>query len=270
MRKILTIIGGFVVLAIAGIALIFFLSAGLTKVADQFFSHVSAGNYDKAYELVSSGFKAETSLEEMKDFLASSALTFVNDTNWNSRSVATDGGTIEGTVKNADGGSIPLKIDFVKENGNWHIHGINRAPAGANIEGDADSGDGSSTTPAKLPSEEEQIALVRESMMAFAQAVNAKDFTDFHKGVAEVWRKKVTVERLNGAFAIFTTKEIDLVPPLKNLSPAFDEAPTLDEGGLMTIKGHYPSTPSKIFFDLGYIKEGLSWKLVDIGVNLRE
>ena len=56
---------------------------------------------------------------------------------------------------------------------------------------------------------------------------------------------------------------------LDNLTPVFDGAPAIASAGDLSVKGHYPTTPSRVLFDLGFVYEGVGWKLVKTNLNIK-
>lgn len=82
-----------------------------------------------------------------------------------------------------------------------------------------------------------------------------------------MWKREVDAEKLKEAFRPFWENDIDL-SVLENFSPVFDGAPSLDENGVLAIKGHYPTQPSQVLFELKYILEGVNWKLVGTNINV--
>jgi len=37
---------------------------------------------------------------------------------------------------------------------------------------------------------------------------------------------------------------------------------------LLSLKGYYPTKPSKVTFELGYVYEGSNWKLAQTKINI--
>jgi hypothetical protein len=155
--------------------------------------------------------------------------------------------------------TTPLRVDFrlkyVNEKSAWKLIGIKVEAKPAGIAG-------------KLPTNEEAQVLVRDSLVAFNAAVQTKSFVDFHKGVAVMWQKQVTPERLAELFAPFIKAEANL-SGITRLEPTFSTAPAINENGILELKGSYPTRPSKVIFDLAYLFEGTEWKLVKINVNVQ-
>jgi len=252
------IVGVLAVLAIlAGV--VFMMTSGMSDTATAFFSDIKAKNYAKAYTYLSEDFKANASEDDFKEFLEKSALLNFKKTSWNSRSVSGGKGKLEGSVITETGGVIPITLNFVKENTAWKIYSIYKPKAG--LTQNDPSG--------KLPSKEALIKLVDESLFKFADSVNSKDFSEFHAYISHLWRKQITVKELNRIFKPFTDAEINMVPALKANNPLFDSTPSIDENGILVLKGHYPTRPSKVMFKLSYIYEGIGWKLVGTNVNIK-
>jgi hypothetical protein len=119
-----------------------------------------------------------------------------------------------------------------------------------------------------VPSQAELKTLTRDSMRAFSKAVEAQDFTAFHKQISQLWREQITPAKLKSIFATFLEQQIDLSPVTK-LEPVFDEAAKIDSDGVLVVQGHYPTRPSAVQFRLKYVNEKSSWKLVGIKVDVK-
>ncbi len=261
MKKVLLVLFGLLAAVALLIVGVFMLTSGVTGVANDFFAHIKAEKSDDAWSLLSQEFQKSTDRDELLEFLESKGLSEVVETTWNSRSITNGSAEIHGSVDTASGSSVPLKIYFVKENDEWCIQHI-----GMDSVGVAKAPTGTALT---APPEAEQLALVRESLTVFGESVNGKDFSPFADHISETWKKGgVTVEQLNQAFAAFIDHEINILPVLDSLAPAFDNEVVVADNGVMSITGVYPSTPSKIKFQLDYIKEGTSWKVVRTAVNV--
>lgn len=256
MKKLLKIGIGLVILVVGGVALLFYLTGDLTDSAQHFFTAVKARDYTTAYQYVSSDFRASTAQDELITFLEQSALLQFKEATWNNRSIAGNRGQLDGSITTEDGGVVPIKLSLIKENGKWLIFAIAKPAAGL-ATGQA----------GQLPSAAEQVALVQESMQQFAAAVNAKDFSEFHTQIAYLWQQQMSVQQFDETFKSFMENNINLLP-LQDFAPVFEGAPTIDESGIMVIKGHYPTQPSQVIFEFKYIYEGIQWKLIGTSVKL--
>jgi hypothetical protein len=118
-----------------------------------------------------------------------------------------------------------------------------------------------------VPDEKELKSLTRDSLLSFNQAVQAKDFTAFQKQIAAMWQAQVTPTKLKSIFQTFIDQEIDLTG-IKSVDPEFSEPPEIDDRGVLVLKGSYPTTPTKVNFELKYLNEKKAWKLIGIDVNV--
>ncbi len=118
-----------------------------------------------------------------------------------------------------------------------------------------------------VPAPDQIRSLVKATMLDFALAVKAKDFTSFYKNIAKLWQAKTSAQELAQIFKSFIDQKIDLTV-LDDLVPAYSKKPALDSQGWLVIEGAYPTKPSAVNFILKYIKEGATWKLVEIEVNV--
>lgn len=119
----------------------------------------------------------------------------------------------------------------------------------------------------KVPPDKELKALVFDSLFAFNQAVQKKDFTQFHKErLASEFRKQFPLEKFAAAFQVFIDKGYDISNIAKS-EPVFDAPPAIDSDGLLVVKGQYPTRPNKVTFKLTYIQESSAWKLMGINVQ---
>jgi len=150
---------------------------------------------------------------------------------------------------------ITFKLKYFSEKSAWKLLGINVQVFPV------------TESASTAPSEKEAGALALASLMLFNESIQQKDFTGFHKGIAELWRKEVTPDKLKEIFQTFIDKDVD-ISPITKVQPKFDQKPTVNDDGMLVLKGAYPTQPSKVMFTLKYVSEQGAWKLVGINVNL--
>ena len=121
----------------------------------------------------------------------------------------------------------------------------------------------------EMPTEPELKTLVNETMLDFALAIKAKDFTGFYQKIAKRWQRQVTREQLLDAFQVFTDQDLDLTG-LSAFEPIFSKDPMINRDGLLILEGYYPSQPSIAYFTMKYLAEQGDWKLFGITVNLKQ
>lgn len=151
---------------------------------------------------------------------------------------------------------VIFKVTYAFESSAWKLMGINvRAiPLTENAE--------------KMPTKKELKKLVLDSLLLFNDAIQTESFEDFYNHTGKVWQKEVTPEKLLEAFQSFVDQKAD-ISPIAELEPAFEGTPAINEDGFLAIKGSYPTKPSKVSFDLKYVDEDGSWKLVAIHVQAK-
>jgi|CZKQ01.1.fsa_nt_gi hypothetical protein len=119
----------------------------------------------------------------------------------------------------------------------------------------------------KLPKDKELKTLVFDSLFAFNKAVQAKNFAQFHQEqLSSQFQKQVPLDKFTAAFQVFIDKGYDISNIAKS-EPIFDVPPAIDSDGLLVLKGHYPTQPNRVTFDLTYIYESPAWKLLGLNVK---
>lgn len=253
--KILTGVAGVIVLAVAAV---FYFTAGMVNVADDFFTAVKSKDFAKAYSFVSDDFKASTSEGELGNFLSKYGLLGFKSASWQSRSTSGNRGELTGSVSTESGGVVPIKLNFVKGETGWKIYSLEKPASGLQEK----------ATAGQIPSEEEQVKLVSGAAHVFAVSVNEKNMAKLHAFSSNLMQQQFTIQKLTDAFNPFYKLGIDLTL-LDKYGPIFDEKASINEDGVLIIKGYYPTKPDKVFFQQKYIYEGLSWKLLGISVEIK-
>lgn len=257
MKKFLKIVLGILAIVVLVMAAVFYFTSDMVKVADGFFNAVKSRDISKAYSYLSDDFKASTSQEALSDFLSKSGLSAFKSASWQNRSISGGRGELTGSINTESGGVVPIKLSFVKGESGWRIYSIEKPQAGIQ---DQKAG--------QFPSEGDQVKLVAETMHVFALCLNEKSMEKFYAYSSSLMQKQYTPQKLDEAFAPFYKIGMDLTV-LDNLSPIFDEKPSLNEDGVLLIKGHYPTKPNQVFFKQQYIYEGLSWKVLGLNVDIK-
>lgn len=256
MNKLLKIGIGIVVVLFLAVAAIFYFTSGMTKTADAFFESIKKQDIAAAHKYLSEDFKASTDEAALSEFLTKGALLKFKETNWSNRQVSGGRGELDGEVITNTGGVVPLKLMFVKENGEWKIYGIQKPTAGLQTD---------ETSPS-IPSKINQVELVKRSIHDFAVSVNAKSMEHFHATVSTVWQKQHTIQNLDEAFKPYYESGLDLTV-LDNVQPIIEPVTSLGEDQELVISGHYPTKPNQVKFKQTYVFEGIGWKL--LGLHLK-
>jgi hypothetical protein len=151
---------------------------------------------------------------------------------------------------------VTFKLTYVYESSAWKLLGIN-VQAIPFVE-----------NAGNVPTDKELKKLALDSLLLFNVAIQTKSFEDFYSHTAKLWQKEVTHEKLLEIFQSFIDKKINIALIVKE-EPTFEGTPAVNEDGFLVIKGSYPTQPSKVFFELKYVYEDESWKLVAINVQVK-
>lgn len=242
---------------IATVGIVFFVSscaltAGVTDSSDKFYGLVKEHKMQEAYASTAKAFQNSASLDQFQVFLTSTKIDTYASASWPSTSIMNDTGHIEGTITTTSNTTIPVTMDFVKEDGIWKV--LNIKPTAA----------GTSATAPSLPTDAEMSALVTKSMSEFSDAVAAEDFTNLYTNIATVWKSQITADGFKDIFKDFIAQKMDL-SFAKTAAPTLTGKPALDENNILKIDGAYDTAT----FSFKYYNENGSWKLVGINVKAK-
>lgn len=121
----------------------------------------------------------------------------------------------------------------------------------------------------KVPPEKELKTMVRDTLLAFNKGIQEKNFSNFYKQeLATLFRNQMSLEKFTTAFQSFFEKKGYDLSDVANADPVFEEAPKLDNDGVLAVNGYYPTRPNKITFKLKYLFEKSAWKIVGINVQV--
>jgi hypothetical protein len=250
------LIGGAGVIVVIGlvIAVVFIATNPAAEAANTFLDHVGNGRIERAYKEAAPLFRQRQALSAFRIAVRRFGMDKFKSASWTSREISGDRVLLKGTIELRDGTKLPAHIGLVKTAGTWRVYGMT-FPAGGI------SGGG-------LPPQAETEALVTRSLLDFNAAVQSKDFTAFHASLSRAMRTKYTAEQIQGVFHKFIVQGINLAP-IQGVKPQFDPAPKLTSNGTLVLKGHYPTRPSQVIFDLHYVREGGQWRIISINVRVK-
>ncbi len=262
------ILGAIVVIIALFVGLVMWSTSGMSEAANEFFILVKTKNYDDAYNETSTDFKKSISLKEFESFIKDSGLSKYKSVSWDSRSIENNMGKLEGAVTTESGDAIPIKMEFLKSGEKWKIFSISKQAAGVKkVQESQNDKVLTKKSQAPVADKEEHLNLVRDSTMIFAKAVNQKSMKTFYVKISKVWQNQTDIGSLDKVFAVFYDAGIDFTV-LKNVTPVIEKEEELPNG-VLVLKGYYPSTPSRAYFDYKYFYEDGTWKLVGFNINVK-
>ena len=119
----------------------------------------------------------------------------------------------------------------------------------------------------KVPAERGLEALAKATLLTFNDANVTGNYEVFHAKLSKPFREQFPVERLARRFQEFNKKNIDF-DVIAALKPSYDPAPKVDDEGRLLVKGHFPTEPLRVNFDLAFIPSDGEWKLISINVKI--
>jgi hypothetical protein len=257
MKTFLKIIGGIAAVIVVAVAAVFYFTAGITGAADGFFEAVKNQDMVAARAYLSEEFKASTDEGALQDFLSTGGLSSVSDASWSNRQVSGGKGELEGIITSDNGGTVPVKLTLVKENGDWKIYHIQRTTPGLKAESSAP----------EIPAPDEQIAMVKQSMRDFTVSVDSKSMGYFYSTISQMWQDQVTVAELDEIFGVTYDANLDFAS-LDSVIPVLEPVSGLGENGELVLKGYYPTTPDQLHLQQKFVFENDRWKLMGFSFTI--
>lgn len=116
--------------------------------------------------------------------------------------------------------------------------------------------------------------LIRQTLLDFNESVQAEDFSEFHSNCSTPFRQQFTRNDLNSRFRDFivSKEQVDQIMQQVSFSPiSYTQTPRIrkEQGyDILSASGSFNTQPSKVFFDLEFIRED-DWRILKIAVQLR-
>ena len=235
---------------------VFYLETDLTKATDAFFAAIKTRDYQAASQLLSDEVRGSTPPPDLVAFLDRRALTPFKSAVWTRRQIEGDRGHVEASITTDRGGVVPVALTLVKEHGAWHIDALFTLRPGSRAGHPAPA----------LPTALESMTLVKDAVHQMGLAIDAQDFSALHRYLSRQQQRAVTAQQLTQTFQKFGTARL---LALDSLTPVFDRTPVTSSLEELIIKGHYPTQPTRLAFELTFNYEGLGWKLAGITLEVQ-
>ena len=168
------------------------MTAGIAATADEFFIALKAQDFAKAKTYLAEDFRAATSDEDLRNFVARSALEQLRLCLLESRSIENSTGTLEGVVETASRRFDPDEHFAGARTGRVEDLYLAQTRRGNQS---LQSGE----CPVPLPRGARGRRRRDDDTYDFADAVARKDFTAFHANTASVLQKQLTAADLQKA-----------------------------------------------------------------------
>ena len=121
----------------------------------------------------------------------------------------------------------------------------------------------------RVPSAELQEVLVKASLLSFNDANVTGNYAVFHAKLSKPFRDQFSPEKLAEIFKEFRDKRIDF-DIIAAKKPVSTEEPKIADNGILSIKGYFETTPSRVNYDLAFIMSDGEWKLIKVNVDVKK
>ncbi len=114
-----------------------------------------------------------------------------------------------------------------------------------------------------------QEALIKSTLLTFNDANITGDYDVLHAKLSKPFRDQFPPERLKEAFKAFADNNVDF-KIVAAKTPVAKQEPSVSDKGVLSLYGHFDTTPSHVYYELEFIMSDGEWKPIKINVNIRK
>jgi hypothetical protein len=239
------------------LAAYFHFTAVLVNTADDFLKSLADKTTNTQSIYLSGDFKRHITEASFSKYVDAAGLDSYVSAQWSSRSIKNNRGSLVGIIK-TNYAVLPATISLVQEDEQWKIYSLQiRSELSQQNE-----------EIRELPDQRTQLLLAKATLSVFVTSVQQRSMQALFSGVAAIWQKTTTINKLDTAFERFYSEDTSLLSEINNQQPIFEHVAKLDDEGFMLMAGFYTLEAQKINFEQRYIYEGLGWKLVGLDISV--
>jgi hypothetical protein len=120
-----------------------------------------------------------------------------------------------------------------------------------------------------VPDKMLQEVLVKATLLSFNDANVTGNYTVLHAKLSKPFRDQFSAEKLKESFKAFHEGKVDFDLVVAKKPIAAEEAKVDDEGRL-GLRGYFDTQPSRVNYDLAFIRSEGEWKLIKLTVNVKK
>ncbi len=244
-----------------------------TAAANLFFSQLADSRPAAAFADTSFFFRHQQTEADFKAIAHETGLTGCALQKIEKTAVVGKTAKLLAEVRTRHGLVAPLVVTLTRDHGEWRVFSV-KSPmhieTGISENFFTRIGKGpqlASVHANPLPDERSALAMAKETMLSFHDAVQQKSFEDFYDGVARSWQRQLTLGMLTRTFDGFISQRTNLIA-IKDLEGVLKIPPRIDSDGLLTITGSFLTQPHRIDFDIRYYYELPNWRPFGVAVRL--
>jgi hypothetical protein len=122
-------------------------------------------------------------------------------------------------------------------------------------------------TAQEVPDAFTQEVLIKSTLLTFNDANTTGEYDVLHAKSAKPFQETFTTEQIAEMFKAFREQEIDFFM-VTGMDYVEDAPPEVSDKGILTLKGHFPTTPSAVEYSIEFVLEDGDWKMIGINVNV--
>ena len=243
------------------------------SAADDFFQKISESRFQEAYDSSAFAFRAQTDFPSFQATAKELGLsTGTISRNWLSEERTDQDTKLTGELLAANGAKITVHLTLTLERRAWRVFALRTPSQSGKKQEDRFSlmGKGASFNSSanhELPSLKNLQNLTERSLLLLNRAVKQGNFNEFYANASLSWQNQLTVNQLKREFLPFIESNVD-ISGIQTLEPVFDTPPEVTSEGILSLDGHYDTTPNRVSFSLRFVFEFPYWKLCGIKVQI--
>lgn len=114
-----------------------------------------------------------------------------------------------------------------------------------------------------------QEVLIKATLLTFNDANVTGNYTVLHAKLSKPFRDQFPPEKLKAAFKEFADKHIDF-DLIAARTPVPSEEAVVNDQGVLKLYGYFDTKPSRINYQLEFIRSDGEWKAIKINVDLKK
>jgi opacity protein-like surface antigen len=120
-----------------------------------------------------------------------------------------------------------------------------------------------------VPDKVGQEILIKATLLTFNDANVTGNYTVLHAKLSKPFRDQFSPEKLKAVFKEFADKHIDF-DLIAAKPPVSSEEAVVNDQGVLKLYGYFDTKPSRLNYQLEFIRSDGDWKAIKINVDLKK
>lgn len=118
----------------------------------------------------------------------------------------------------------------------------------------------------ELPTRKVEEVMVKVALLTLNDANLTGNYNVLYAKMARQFRERYSSDTLKQAFKAFAGHHIDAIAGMPIVQT---EGPGINDTGVLSLRGYFDTTPSRLSYELDYAMSEGEWKLITIDVKVR-